>query len=180
MRITATLASVLFLVLTWALPLLAGQPPPCVKAASSENANSLVIGDVQLERLEGEMGVAKIIQFSFDVFPREKFSNAKDRTTVPATFWADGSWAQWPIVLASRDKENWAFMSSCPLPLVTDDGEFLILLATVPAMSDDWGVMRIYRWDRTSSVLVGQPEFGSQNTMGKHHQNKFGKWVRFK
>jgi hypothetical protein len=154
MRITATLASALSLVLTCSLPLLAGQPPPCVKAASSENANSLVISDVQLELPEGEMGIAKIIQFSFDVFPREKFSNAKDRTTVPATFWA-GSGAQWRIVLASGDKENWAFVRSCPLPLVTDDGEFLILLAAVPAMSDDWGVMRIYRWDRTSSEIPG-------------------------
>jgi hypothetical protein len=156
MRLRVTLASVLSLILTWALPLLARQPPPCAKAVSSENAQSLVIGNVQLEPLAGEKGVARRIQqFSFDVFPREQFINAKDRTTARATFWADGSWAQWGIVLDSRDEANWAFTSSCPLPLITDDGEFLILLAAVPAISADWGVLRIYRWDRMDQEIPG-------------------------
>lgn len=152
MRLSLTLTPwpVFSLLLIWALPVLAGPLPPCVKAVSSENADSLVISDIQSEPLLGEKGIARRIQqFSFDVFPKEKFINAKDRTTARATFWADGSWAQWGIVLNARDHANWAFTSSCPLPLVTDDGEFLVLLATVPAISGDWGVLRIYRWDRT-------------------------------
>ena len=51
--------------------------------------------------------------------------------------------------LDARDKANQAFTSFCPIPLVTDDSEFLILLATAPAMSGDLGVLRIYRRDRT-------------------------------
>jgi hypothetical protein len=158
MRLRAMLASppVLSLILVWALPVLAGQLPPCVKAVSSVNANSLVIGNVQLEPVQGVQGIARRIhQFSFEVFPREKFINAEDRTTARATFWADGSWAQWGIVLDSRDNANWTFTKSCPLPLVTDDGEFLILLASVPAMSADWVVLRIYRSDRTGQEIPG-------------------------
>lgn len=146
---------VLSLLLTWPLPVLAGQPlHPCVKAVSSENAASLVISNIQHEPLLGEKVIARRIQqFSFEVFPNEKHINAKDKTMARATFWADESWAQWGIVLNAREHANWAFTSSCPLPLVTDDGEFLILLATVPAVSVDWGVLRIYRRDRTAQDI---------------------------
>jgi hypothetical protein len=157
MRFRASLASSRLpsLILIWALPVLAGPLPPCVKAASSENADSLVISNFQFEPRQSTEGIGRIQQFSFEVFPKEKFINARDRTTARATFWTDLSWEQWGIVLDSRDKANFAFTESCPLPLITDDGEFLILLATVPAISADWGVLRIYRWDRTGSEIPG-------------------------
>ena len=78
MRLRATLAfhPVLSFILIWALPVLAGPLPPCVKAASSENAGALVIANVQVEPLPGGNGIARVQQFSFEVFPQEKFVNA--------------------------------------------------------------------------------------------------------
>lgn len=159
MRSMATLACscVLLLVLGSAMPVLAGPAPPCTKAVSSKNADFLVISNFQLEPLQSSEGIGRRIQqFSFEVFPKEKFINAKDRMTAPATYWTDGSPAEWGVVLDSRTTGNWAFTSFCPLPLITDDGEFLILLATVPAMSADyWAVLRIYRWDRMAKGIPG-------------------------
>lgn len=159
MRSRATLACscVLPLVLGWAMPVLAGPLPPCTKAVSSKNADFLVISNIHLESLQSREGIGKRIQqFSFEVFPKEKFINARDRMTAPATYWTDGSPGEWGVVLDSRTTGNLAFTSFCPLPLITDDGKFLILLATVPAMSADyWAVLRIYRWDRMAKEIPG-------------------------
>ena len=153
MRLRATLAysCVLSLILGLALPVLAGALPPCVKAASSKNADFLVIGNVQVEPVQTTEGIARRIQqFSFEVFPKEKFINPTSRLTASATYWAD--WAQWDVVLDARINANQIFTAFCPLPLVTDDGGFLVLLAAVPAMSADWGVLRIYRRDSMNHI----------------------------
>lgn len=125
---------VLSLIIAGALPALAGPLPPCVKAISSNNGNFLVISDVQLEP-EHEIR-ARVQQVSLQVFPKESFINAKDRVTSPATYWTN--WLQWSVVL---DSHNTHPVPGCPLSLITDDGEFLILL-NVPAIDS---ALRIYR-----------------------------------
>src|SRR5579871_587642 len=154
MRPRVTLACICSLILFWALPLLAGQPPPCVKAASSKNGNFLALMNMQLEPQQSGDGVTRRIRgFSFEVFPKENFINARDRLRAAGMYFSD--WAQWGVALDRRNTTDQLFTSSCPVPLVTDDGEFLILLAAIPAMSDDWGVLRIYRWDRLDREIHG-------------------------
>lgn len=97
----------------------------------------------------------KIRGFSFEIVPKEDFINARDKWTGPGTFWSGSSWADWGVTLDSRNAADGFFTSSCPLPLVTDDGEFLVLLAQRPAGSTDWGVLRIYQWDRKSGEVPG-------------------------
>jgi hypothetical protein len=110
-----------------------------------------------LTRHKAKDGVTRRIRgFSFEIFPKENFINAKDRLTAPGTYFSGGSWAQWGVALDSQNATDGAFTSFCPLPLVTDDGEFLILLAQTPAFSADNVVLRIYRWDRKSTGIPGE------------------------
>ena len=156
MRLSATLSvsCVLTLILGSAFPGLAGQPPSCIKAASSKNGNFLVLMNMQLDPPQSKDGVT--MSFSFEIFPKENFLNAKDRLTTPGAYFSGGSWAQWGVALDSRNGTDGPFTSFCPLPLVTDDGEFLILLAQTPAFSADNVVLRIYRWDRKSTGIPGE------------------------
>ena len=75
-----------------------------------------------------------------EVFPKENFINAKDKLIAPATYWTE--WVLWSVAWDSSGVHN---EPECPLPLITDDGEFLILLQTGPTFGDDSTVLRIYR-----------------------------------
>jgi hypothetical protein len=111
-----------------------GVLPPCVKAVSSNNGNFLVISDAQLEPAQGN--ISRVQQVSLQVFPRENFINTNDRVASPATYWAN--WVQWSVVL---DSNNSRPVPGCPLSLITDDGEFLIVLNVHATDS----ALRIYR-----------------------------------
>ena len=124
------------LVLSLALPAVAGQPLQCPAAASS-NGNFLVLTDVQVEHGQGH--AVKVQRVSLQVFPKEQFLNT--RLTVPATYWTD--WPRWDVVLDSAAMHN---EPKCPMALITDNGEFLILLR-IGAVSGEDAVMQIYRWD---------------------------------
>jgi hypothetical protein len=128
----------LFLILACARPALAGPLPPCVKAVSSNNGNFLVISNVQLEPELGNR--ARVQQVSLQVFPKENFINAKDRLTSPATYWTN--WVQWSIALNSSNAHP---VPACPLSLISDDGEFLIVLNMDVAGSAGGSALRIYR-----------------------------------
>ena len=137
LRATLSVSCVLTLILGSAFPGLAGQPPSCIKAASSKNGNFLVLMNMQLDPPQSKDGVT--MSFSFEIFPKENFLNAKDRLTTPGAYFSGGSWAQWGVALDSRNGTDGPFTSFCPLPLVTDDGEFLILLAQTPAWAGSFG-----------------------------------------
>ncbi|MGB2605188.1 MAG: hypothetical protein WBC78_16440 [Candidatus Sulfotelmatobacter sp.] len=136
MRLSTQIAPMLgpVLILASALPALAGPLPPCVKAVSSPNGNFLVISDAQLEPEQGN--IARVRQVSLRVFPKENFINAKDRVIAPVTYWAN--WVQWSVVL---DSTNSRPVPGCPLSLITDDGEFLVVLNVHATDS----AFRIYR-----------------------------------
>src|SRR5690348_5934866 len=70
------------------------------------------------------------------VFPKENFINAKDRVTSSATYWTNSQ--QWSVVL---DSSNSRPVPGCPLSLLTDDGEFLIVLNRYATDS----ALRLYR-----------------------------------
>lgn len=134
MRFTAqTGALILGLLLSLTIPVFAGGLPPCTKAVESPHGNFLVISNLDLEPMEG--GAFRVRRLTLQVFPKEKFINAKDKVTAPVTYWAD--WLQWSVILDSSNSH----LATCPDALITDDGEFLILL-------NRWAMgtaMRIYR-----------------------------------
>jgi hypothetical protein len=132
----AAFLSVFCLNFACALPAVAGAPFPCPKAVSSKNGNFLVFIDIQGEPRQG--GVQRV---ELQVFSKEILINAKDKLTAPATYWYE-SW-RWSVVADSSTLHN--VQAPCPLPLITDDGEFLILLHVGPGMSGDTAVLQIYR-----------------------------------
>jgi hypothetical protein len=124
-----------------ALPAGAGALFPCARAVASANGDFVVILDDQLQ--PGQSYAHERLS----VFPREKFINAKDELLTPAPYWTDRE--AWSMVLdSSRDLAN------CPAPLITDDGEFLVLLQTGPAFAAT-SVLRIYR--RPDSGIAEAP-----------------------
>jgi len=153
MRLTRQTARLfpLSLMLACAVPALAGALPPCVKAVSSKNGNFLVISDVQLEPGNG----ARVQQVSLQVFPKENFINGKDRLTLPATYWTN--WVHWSVVL---DSSNAHPVPACPLSLISNDGEFLIVLNMYAAGSTG-SALRIYRRrDHTGDPIREGPDHG--------------------
>jgi len=137
------LLRVLCLPLSLALPAVAGQFFPCPRAVSSSNGNFLVLTDVQLEH--GQGNTAKVQRVSLQVFPKEHFINAKDRLATPGTYWT--AWLQWDVVLDSMPMHN---EPECPMPLISDNGEFMVLLHLGILASGEDAVMQIYRWNRRS------------------------------
>ena len=124
------------LVFLLALPAVGGPLFPCVKAVSSKNGNFLVLTDVQPE--PGQGNTQRVL---LHVFPKETFINTKDRLAAPASYWTD--WIRWSVILDANRIQNEP--EECPLPLITDDGEFLVLLHVGPTLSGERAVLQIYR-----------------------------------
>jgi hypothetical protein len=117
------LCSWIFLVQLSASPL-----PPIVRAATSGNGRFLVIATFDLGA-EGEGGGRKILGTTFDVNPVETFAlNSKDRLTAPNRYYSSESWNSWKVRLPA-DK-GW----TAQWPIISDDGESLILVGVSPPM----------------------------------------------
>jgi hypothetical protein len=97
---------------------IASPPPPCIKAASSISGQFLVITDISSALAAGVHEAPTLT-----VYKKERFVNVKDRLTSPGTYWGDT--AQWTVVLKPQ---RTGLMNGCPLSLITDDGELMILL----------------------------------------------------
>jgi len=98
---------------------------PCPTAAASKNGNFMVVAD----NLPDGKAVFKVLR-------KENFINEKDRIISPQAFWTDS------VTLTVVLDEPRAF--SCPgVPLITNDGEFLVVLKTGPVFAGS--VLRIYR-----------------------------------
>jgi hypothetical protein len=83
---------------------------------------------------------AQLQRFSLSVLPKEKFINATQELTAGASYWTDRT--DWTLLLDPSQIHN---EPGCPLPLITDDGEFFILVQTGPVFGDAKAVLRIYR-----------------------------------
>jgi hypothetical protein len=119
---------VLLLFLSFSIELArAGALPPCLKAVLSKTGDSLVILS------QGENGSTVL-----SVFPQERWINEKDRITATAVYWTD--FLKWSVVLTPT-----GLGYSCPLALVTDDGEFLLLVSRDNVVAPNSEALRIYR-----------------------------------
>jgi hypothetical protein len=105
---------------------------------------------------EGGVDPAKLQQVSLNVFPKEDFINAKDKLIATTSYWSDRT--IWSVVEDPGRMQN---EDGCPLPLITDDGEFLILLQTGPVFGSAKAVLRIYRRrDHLGDPIRQSPDHG--------------------
>jgi hypothetical protein len=144
------------LILAGILPALGSAISPCVKATSSKNGAFLVISDIELEPGRDHENGARVQQVTLQVFPRKIFVNAGDRLTSQGTPWDD--WLQWSVIL---DSQNTHPLLGCPLPLITDDGEFLVIV-TQDSTSPDSPALLIYRRrDHPGEPVRAGPDHGA-------------------
>lgn len=130
---TANLYAVI-LSLVCGLPAMAGPLFPCLKAASSRSGSYLVVSEAQAEAKPDDR------QITLRIYPKETYFNAKDAMSAPAAFWTNR--LGWSVILDTR---NLDFSPACPVPLITDYGEFLVLLQPGPIPSIAGAVLQIYR-----------------------------------
>jgi hypothetical protein len=138
MKYTALFLPILILVSV--PPALSSAPPSCAKAASSKNGNFLVISDFQLEATADRSGGGKIQQASFQILTKTEVLNETERFRSAATYWG----LLWDVVLTRNDSRP---LPACAVPLLSDDGEFLVLLnqhAVGPTDSALWIYRRRY------------------------------------
>lgn len=135
MRLSTQIAFLMLpvLILAHSAPAFASAPAPCIKAVSSKDGNFLVLTD----RIERSVNDITFRQVSLRVFRKENFINEKDRVVSSETYWTDGP--QWSVVLDSSEGHR---VPACPVSLITDDGEFLIIVAN-DFISDS--ALRIFR-----------------------------------
>jgi len=125
MKVSINITPIILLVLACAPSASAGALFPCVKAAVSRNGSFIVIIDDN----------------TLSVFGKEDFINETQRLDGPATFWTS-SWNRWSIILNRDQIHN---QPECPLPMITDDGEFMILVSTGPVLGNNAIALQIYR-----------------------------------
>ena len=140
---------------TSVLPAFAGPLFPCPKAASSRNGNFLVVTELETASISG--AGATIQRAVLNIYARETFINAHQRlNSSSGPYWR--STPDWSVALEEKQVDFPAF---CPVALVTDDGEFLVLLRTGMVNSGNSAVLRIYRRaNHTGQPIVMYPDHG--------------------
>ena len=124
----------------------AGPLPPCIAATLSANNNILVVNDLAYD--DPYETHARIPRTStFRVLRRYVDINEGLRLNGPNAYWADSIWS---VVFTSSGKTP---LIACPYTLVTDDGEFLVLI------SDFFGpaALSIYRRRDHPGLPFGGP-----------------------
>jgi len=122
-------------VLTCAPFSIAGPLFPCPTAVNSVHGNAIAIAH---NTTEWHTGSGKLLSVQFTVMTKTNFVNDSQKISAPVIYWGDWPWA---VVLDMNSQADRSF-SSCAVPLVTDDAQFLILLATGPAFNS---ALRVYR-----------------------------------
>ena len=128
----------------------AGPPFPCPTAVNSVHGNALAIVHDTID-WKGETG--QLLSVQYTVLSKATFLNEYQKISAPVTYWGDSSWA----VVLNMNKQADRSVSFCPVPLITDDARFLILLASGPVYRS---ALRIYRQgdydsrDRTEDGMI--------------------------
>jgi hypothetical protein len=113
----------------------AGPMPPCIDATLSANGSILVVNDLTFDDPD-ESHVRHVTGSTFRVLRRYVDLNEYLRMNGPNTHFAGPMWS---VVLTNGYREP---MMGCPYTLVTDDGEYLVLVGGAAAFGD---VLSIYR-----------------------------------
>ena len=130
----------------------AGPMPPCVTATLSANSRILVVNDLTYDD-QDETHNRHTRTSTFRVFRRYVDPNEGFRLNGPDTYWSDPLWS---VVFANSGKPPFL---ACSYTLVTDDGEYLILVGNV---FQEAAALSIYRRrDHPGQPLCGPgPDHG--------------------
>lgn len=165
MRRNAQMRRLLYVMLLFVLPAVAGQGLQCPTAASSSSGNFLVLTEIALEKRNE--------QISLFVFPKETFDNNK--WAAPGRFWAEVP--RWSVVVNRPGRGE----LECFVPLVTDDGEFMVLVRRGLVSSGEDAVLQVYRRDHHEpgrGILVKNIELKEiWKTPGKLGENLVSIWT---
>jgi hypothetical protein len=108
---------------------------PSLAAASSANGEFLAVWEYQYtEPKAGTNPTVKKVAFHVctkETFPRDRF----DR---PGAFWSRAT--AWGFTMEGLDSAGMPW-----LPLISNDGDYLVLVAGISALNGNLGVLRIYR-----------------------------------
>jgi hypothetical protein len=113
----------------------AGPLLPCIDATLSANGSILVVNELTYDDPD-ESHARHVTSSTFRVLHRYVDLNEYLRINGPDAHFANPIWS---VVLTNNDREH---MIACPYTLVTDDGEYLILVEGAFAFRD---VLSIYR-----------------------------------
>jgi len=126
-KLLSRLASVALPLLALTSAVWAGPGFPDVRAAASANGKFLVA--MEFEYRNPDQQVRTIARITYRILRREEFINDEFTTTNP--FWS----TDWDVDMQAE---------GIPLPFISNDGEYLVLVATNSPFSD-LTVLRIYR-----------------------------------
>lgn len=133
-------------VLTCAPFSIAGPPITCPTAVNSVQGNAIAIAH---RTIEWHAGIGEVLSVQFTVMTKTDPVNDFQTISAPLIYWGDWPWA---VVLDMNNRAD-RISYSCAVPLVTDDAQFLILLARYVIDSAD-SALRVYRKGDYSSEPV--------------------------
>jgi hypothetical protein len=118
---------------------------PDVRASRSMNGKYLVVVEQTFDNPD-PTAVRQVLRSTYVVLKSEPFTNSRDRLQTTAPFWSAFGWQVTPRGQASHG----GF-----LPLISDDGQTLVLVGVGPAMKfGDQKVMWVYRQQGNTAKLV--------------------------
>jgi hypothetical protein len=115
----------------------AGQLFPDVRASSSANGKYLVVIEDKFDNPDA--GVRRVLERTYVVLRAEPFTGLQTATQ----FWSATGWQVTPAESASR----------IDLPMISNDGQTLVLILVNPPMGDP-EVVKIYHWNGYTAKLL--------------------------
>lgn len=116
---------------------------PDVRASRSANGKYLVFVEQTFDSPDPS-AARRVLHSTYVILRSEPFINSRDRLQTSASFWSGSGWQ----VAPQSEASGYPF-----LPLISDDGQTLVLVAADVAMGNP-EVMRIYRRQGNAAKLV--------------------------
>ncbi len=107
----------------------------CVKVARSEHGKVVAVADTHWEPVKNSPAV-KATKVTFQIFREAEFSGI-GKLNAPITFWEDPP--SWTVTLDGDRAEG------CLIPLVSEVGQYLVLLSEAGSLTSQKIVMRLYK-----------------------------------
>lgn len=127
--------SVLMVSTAFSLPARGSAGAPLIRASQSANGKFLVVMELELRNSH------EIIRSNYRILQVETFINAKDRLDSSGVFWTD---TPWTVTVEGGG----AFY-----PLISNDGQYLVLLRLAPPFPDSQPVLEIYHREFSAGTL---------------------------
>jgi hypothetical protein len=143
MRIWVLRSVLSFWIVVAAVPLTVcgGTLAPLIRASQSANGKFLVVTEWEYDSPNRQVP-RMLVSSTYRVLQVEEFINDKDRLDGATTFWSDSDWE------VSREGRDFCW------PLVSNNGQYLILVRVAPPFSG-MPVMLIYHRELSGDVIKG-------------------------